>query len=333
MRHARVQNRVRALRAHCSVDPDKRDLDWLQRALQAAVELEFYTIPPYLAALWSIEDSDSYVARSLREVVQEEMVHMATACNLLVALERTPDLLSGVPRYPGPPPFDVLQSLEVSLRPLDATAIDDFVTLEAPEEERAGAAGKFYSIGDFYDEVIATLRTLAPTLRYEEQIHGHLSPMVVLSIDDAVTALERIKHQGEGSKDKPFDTGLKDLTHYWRFREMQIKKEYRYDPYEERWKFMQAIDMPDVYPMKPIPAGGFDPEPAPPVARLLRDFDRAYSSLLRQLQAAWDGEGQSALWRGFEGMFGMRDLARELMRSPIPSDPGYSYGPMFQFVP
>ncbi|HEY1066440.1 MAG TPA: ferritin-like domain-containing protein, partial [Pirellulales bacterium] len=39
-----------------SVKQDQRDLDWLKSALQAAVELEFFTIPPYLTAMWSVEE-------------------------------------------------------------------------------------------------------------------------------------------------------------------------------------------------------------------------------------------------------------------------------------
>ena len=35
------------------VKADDHDIDWLKRSLQAAIEIEFFTIPPYLAA-WFI---------------------------------------------------------------------------------------------------------------------------------------------------------------------------------------------------------------------------------------------------------------------------------------
>jgi hypothetical protein len=66
--------------------PDRtRDLTWLQEALQAAVELEFFTLPPYLTAMWSIKDEQHPAAATIRAVVEEEMTHMALAANLLSA--------------------------------------------------------------------------------------------------------------------------------------------------------------------------------------------------------------------------------------------------------
>src|SRR3954447_18309533 len=38
------------------VSPADHDLEWLKSSLQAAVELEMATIPPYLCAMWSIKD-------------------------------------------------------------------------------------------------------------------------------------------------------------------------------------------------------------------------------------------------------------------------------------
>ena len=42
-----------------NVDGSKRDLGWLEKALQGALELEFATIPLYLSALWSIKNPPS----------------------------------------------------------------------------------------------------------------------------------------------------------------------------------------------------------------------------------------------------------------------------------
>ena len=69
-----------------------RDLTWLQDSLQAAIQVELTTIPPYLAAMWSLKDPTSgncSKANSfLFQVVLEEMLHMALACNMLCALGR-----------------------------------------------------------------------------------------------------------------------------------------------------------------------------------------------------------------------------------------------------
>jgi hypothetical protein len=58
--------------------PSARSARWLHHALQSAVELELYTIPPYLCALWSIKNLNpkDYVVQSLRSIVGEEMKHL-----------------------------------------------------------------------------------------------------------------------------------------------------------------------------------------------------------------------------------------------------------------
>src|SRR5262245_12981503 len=100
-----------------TVPAERRDEDWVQEALQEAVELEFSTIPPYLYAMWSIDpggDPDDMSA-AIRHVVVEEMLHMGLACNLLAGSGGTPRLVSAVPRYPGPLKAGVHAGLEVGL--------------------------------------------------------------------------------------------------------------------------------------------------------------------------------------------------------------------------
>jgi rubrerythrin len=60
------------------VDKKKR-LQILRNILQQAVELEFGTIPIYLSAVWSIKDNLDPISKSIRKVVQEEMLHLALA--------------------------------------------------------------------------------------------------------------------------------------------------------------------------------------------------------------------------------------------------------------
>ncbi len=48
------------------VPESEHDLDWLKESLQAAIKLEFATLPPYLAALWSIKQDSDPVAMSIR---------------------------------------------------------------------------------------------------------------------------------------------------------------------------------------------------------------------------------------------------------------------------
>jgi len=51
-----------------------RDCTWIRRALQAAVQVEFYTIPPYLVAMWSIcgeQDPTRPVRAAIEGVVNQ----------------------------------------------------------------------------------------------------------------------------------------------------------------------------------------------------------------------------------------------------------------------
>ena len=93
--------------------PEKRrGLEWLELALQSAVSVEFSTIPPYLSALWSIKDQMHPVAASIRNVVQEEMLHMSLACNMLTAIGCVPRINDPkmVPSYPGRFPEGSIQN-------------------------------------------------------------------------------------------------------------------------------------------------------------------------------------------------------------------------------
>jgi rubrerythrin len=64
----------------------------LRRHLRLAVEVELSTIPPYLYALWSIEDQASEAARLLRSIATEEMLHVALATNILLGVGGDIDL-------------------------------------------------------------------------------------------------------------------------------------------------------------------------------------------------------------------------------------------------
>ena len=80
----------------------------LRQHLALAVQVELTTVPPYLYALYSIEDQTSEAARLIKSVVAEEMLHAALVANLLVAVggaTRLPEsgYRPGVSRPASPP--------------------------------------------------------------------------------------------------------------------------------------------------------------------------------------------------------------------------------------
>jgi Ferritin-like len=113
------------------------DVHGLREALQAALELEHAVIPPYLYALYSLDPAGNRtVAEIIRSVVDEEMLHLTLAANLLNAVGGRPVLDSPdiLPRYPGPLPGTVDDGLVVGLAPFSIALVQDvFMIIEQPE--------------------------------------------------------------------------------------------------------------------------------------------------------------------------------------------------------
>lgn len=112
------------------------DIGSVRRLVQSAIELEHATIPLYLVALFSLKPGhNADVAAALRRVVQQEMLHMALACNLKNALGEGPAIAQPgfMPRYPGHLPGSVMPDLVVSLRRCSRLQIRDvFMEIERP---------------------------------------------------------------------------------------------------------------------------------------------------------------------------------------------------------
>jgi len=319
-----------------------RDLAWLKAALQAAVELEFFTLPPYLTAMWSIKDQQHAATATIRAVVYEEMQHMALACNLLAAVGSTPRINRppAIPEYPRPMPGGVKSHLTIGLSGLTKGLVKVFMQIEEPEKILEFAEGleaipdTFPRIGAFYEAVQETFHQLQPHLSVDRQIAGPLAPLMIATLGDVDNAIHRIRVEGEGTNVSPAAESPKHLAHFYRFQELDKERKLEQDPETKAYRWGERFQFPEVYPVAPIPAGGYRyDEVQPAVAAHLREFDRAYTHLLDHLQSAWDGGGQGALWQAVEGMFALEKPARALMAVPIPgTDPALTYGPNFHYL-
>jgi hypothetical protein len=106
----------------------------LHRHLEAAMQLEHATIPPYLTALYSIRSGTNADASNIiRVVAVEEMLHLTLAGNLLNAVGGKPNLTAKgfVPDYPAFLP-DGESDFQASLQPFSKTAIHNFLQIERP---------------------------------------------------------------------------------------------------------------------------------------------------------------------------------------------------------
>ena len=315
------------------------DLGWLRQSLQAAIALEFATIPPYLTAYWSIKNPLDPSAASIREICIEEMLHLGVCCNLLTAVGgapvlNTPDV---VPRYPGPLPGGVHPGLEVWLEGLSADVAKLFMDIEYPEGgpvARQREREEFATIGAFYAAIDAALVSVAPSMHVERQLEHAQMPnlRVMSSLDEAREALALIRRQGEGSTASP-EEAAGDLAHYYRFGEIHHGKKFRKHPITGHWDFDgDVVPLPDVWPVARVPAGGYTREQvAPQVWTLLERFDRGFAAMMDQLHLAWTTPAPELLDAAVGRMFGLRRPSVDLMKMPIPGTSG-TYAPCFRLA-
>jgi hypothetical protein len=323
---------------------------FLRKSLQAAVTLEFATIPPYLCALWSIKDELDESAKLIRAIVQEEMLHMALACNMLAAIGGEPKIIDPgfIPKFPTRLPGGVHPNLVVRLSGLNNEALKSFLHIERPsvfptniETDKADRVKPERSIGDFYMCILRAFQELEPEITTGRQITGPLSWIVIRGLDDVETAIELIKSQGEGAANGELSPRKKYYPHYYNFKSIYRRQELKWDSQKKMHSYGRELKFPDVWPMADVPKGGYlAKNVAPDVWYLLDRFDMAYSELLRLLQQAWTRGGQAALVRGIDKMFELQKYAKPLMQIPIRSKASrrirptlQTYGPCFRYKP
>jgi hypothetical protein len=262
----------------------------LQESLGMAAKLEFATIPPYLCAEWSIkaaEDPD-HVARMLRNVVMQEMLHMGLALNMLAAIGGKPAIANKdfVPIYPTDGlPGNVHPHLVVDLLPFGTAALNAFLQIEFPEGGPIAleALEIFPTIGDFYDAISNAFQALQPAIGSAPQVEANVgvgddAVFKITAVADAQKAIEEIKEQGEGTSVSPFQGSFDPSTsaHYYVFRQIQLGHELQKGADGGWHPTGPAIRMPGVTPF----TRSGDPHASD-------DFNVALSDLLRLMQQAW----------------------------------------------
>lgn len=309
-----------------SIEPIE-DLDGLRRHLQLAIEIEHATMPPYLTALYSLcldgANLDTYSL--IKQVVVEEMLHLALACNLLNAVGGTPNLdYEGfIPDYPVRLPQSDKDYL-VHLERCSDAALDTFLKIELPSyplPARAAADVGYRTIGEFYlnlrDGLTRLCDDLGPGAVFtgdsgRQLTTGYRGRGELFAIGDltvATQALDIIIDQGEGTQAPEPKGPSKQKPHYFLFRDIRDRTIHDADgrplPREEQFN-------PDE-----VRRTVKDPRQAGEgVRELSRSFDEAYSELLRVLNRVFNGY-PTDIGRAVGMMRGLRQLATELMDRPV----------------
>ncbi len=323
-------------------------LDSLREHLQWAIELEHATLPPYLTTLYSLDPERNPAAVELVSgVFVEEMLHLALAANLLNAVGGTPrlDMPEMLPPHPRKLPHS---DLELSLVPFGPEALEMFLRLEQPAAPGAPPEDEGYeTIGQFYAAIEQGLRYLCETLGEKEvfcgdpvrQVYGarfrHTAGALfaVEDLESALGALREIVEQGEGNAGGDVWDGDQDVlhpereevAHYYRFQELKLGRRYQRGdtPKSGPTGEQVGVDPDGVVPMTP------NPRPAEPgsAVRAAQDlFDTSYSTLLNQLEQAFNGDPKR-LTDAVRTMFTLRAQAQALMALPGGAGPTFAYVP------
>ncbi|MEU9207287.1 ferritin-like protein [Streptomyces sp. NPDC048415] len=337
--------------------------DELIAYLHAAMALEHATIPPYLTAYYSIKSTtNSDAAHIIRVVAVEEMLHLTLVANVLNAIGGKPDLTRPgfVPAYPAYLP-DGEDDFTVDLRPLSPEAVETFCKIErpgrAPDAERlltlpdsggpflvsspTAEKMRFYSIGEFYAEIIEGLEKVAaadpgqlfcgdPALQVGSEYFysGGGDVIVVTDLDSACRALSLIADQGEG-----LDAGIHDaageLAHYYRFRQLQLGRYYEVgDDPDAPSGAPLSVAWDEVYPVK-VSAQLADYPAGSELAAAAREFNADYGAFLALLTRAFNGN-PDLLQEAVRDMFRLRDGFNRLICNPLPGSDGLHAAPTFE---
>ena len=282
----------------------------IQYCLQKAFELEFYTIPLYLTALYSIKDGYNAAAYSIiRSVVMQEMLHMLQAANLLISVGGRPiiDSATTAPKYPATGlPGGVLPHLTISLKKASLEHIHSILmAIEYPHKVVNTQYGMYenysYTIGQLYHEMRKCLYFHGDSIFYPNRTslqvnwpynNDYGDVYIVHDLATGLKAIEEIVEQGEGMQPgDPHGYARHELAHFFKFQEIVCGRElifhgvsnytYTGDPI--------TFDNSGVWPMRDNPSGN-DLNPGTKAYERTRMFHQTYRTLLRTLDGVFAGD-------------------------------------------
>lgn len=142
------------------------DIKHLHEHLQYAADLELWTIPFYMSAMYSVIDRTSDAFQLIQTVVNQEMLHLQCAANMANAYGYTPKITP--PVYTGqtiphldfnldvPNPTGDYQPYSAEIGPLDISRINAMCLVEYPDWDSSSEPSlkqdvkEYANIADFY---------------------------------------------------------------------------------------------------------------------------------------------------------------------------------------
>lgn len=229
-----------------------KDLSWIKKQLQTAIELEYSTLPLYLSAMFSLEVQNYSAYNIIRSVAMEEMVHMAIAANLLAAIGGTPAIKNINIVYPTHGlPGGAEPDLFAGLAQFSKNQLKNFMRIERPQFliDQLQRSETYPTIGTFYQEIKDAMKAnrddvIAANKAATDPANTGASKQVPDSIGlpkfiynqeiDPVemlcSGIDEIMEQGEGTQSDSIVTNSKfeyEESHYAKFASLFYGHSYR----------------------------------------------------------------------------------------------------------
>lgn len=247
--------------------------------LQWAVDVEMYTIPFYMAAMYSIKDQSTEAGRLIKSVVNQEMLHLQSAANLANAYGT--ELTISAPLYgttiphldfdlDDPNPKDIYFPHSTAIGAFDVERLNTMCIIEFPtwkEKGGSGATDEYGSIGELYAAIKAGCEARVDLLQANaKQVNhfGNFYPDTQLTITEAgsdgltqaYNLIDLITDQGEGYEKTAqyippeYQNRADDIQptwdHYEKFTyllKQPLPETHAIVPYGERQKSLQQIQL------------------------------------------------------------------------------------------
>lgn len=331
-----------------------KTLEEVRNSLQLAIELELATLPVYLQAAYSLDDAkNGMIANMIIGVAMQEMEHFCQAANILVAIGGSPaiDDTRYIPTYPGGLPDNIGTApgepdFIVHLRPFSMEQVETcFMVIEepadpidikdaAPRAVPSDLQQNYRTIGEFYEDISKALTALGNgvfTGTAAGQVYGMFGITPILTLDDAVAAIDRIVTEGEGTPQSPMEPDSATAAHYYTYYEIFKGRKIAKGP--DGWVFTDEeipFDPTGVQTILDNPKQA-DYAPGSPAAIQSQAFNTYYSNLLRALHESFNGN-PGKINDAIALMFDLKIQAKLLMATPLNDGSGTFAAPTWEYV-
>jgi hypothetical protein len=318
--------------------------------LQQAVKLEHATIPPYLTAMFSLKPGTNHgIAKLIRSIVIEEMLHMTISANILIAIGGHPRINTKdfVPSYPGPLPMNI-GGLIVGIEAFSIELTKNtFMAIEEPEEpipvqQTAALAAEepeFATIGAFYDAIQCKIRELGERIFVKKSAppqvvaHQWFPPhklFVIDGVEKACAGIDIIKTEGEGTSTSPFQSPG-NPAHFYKFGEIVAGRQVIKTPTGFAYAGAPILfDPAGIWPLRANCKIADFPQGTQARTRI-EQYAYSYSTLLNALHETFNTD-PSKLDAAIGMMYDLRVQAVALMQTDTGDGTGQTVGPSYEYV-